>query len=83
VRLVAEKRLEFKGTARIRLEQLHLPWNDAKEAWLSQTESANNLRARRVHPPMVHTPQWSTPIGLNMKILVQSSTPRLPNTLQL
>ncbi len=31
VRLEAEKRLKFKGTARIRLEQLHFPWNDAKE----------------------------------------------------
>jgi len=31
VRLEAEKRLKFKGTARIRLEQLHFPWTDAKE----------------------------------------------------
>lgn len=31
VRLEAEKRLKFKGTARIRLEQLHFPWNNAKE----------------------------------------------------
>ena len=31
VRLEAEKRFKFKGTARIRLEQLCFPWNDAKD----------------------------------------------------
>ena len=31
IRLEAEKKLKFKGTARIRLEQLHFPWNDARE----------------------------------------------------
>lgn len=31
VRLEVEKRLKFKGTARIRLDQLCFPWNDAKE----------------------------------------------------
>jgi len=31
VRLEAEKRLKFKGTARIRLKQLHFLWNDAKK----------------------------------------------------
>lgn len=31
VRLEGEKRLKFKGSARIRLEQLHFPWIDAKK----------------------------------------------------
>ena len=31
VRFEAEKRFKFKERARIRLEQLHFPWNDAKE----------------------------------------------------
>ncbi len=31
VRFEAEKRFKFKETARIRLEQLHFPWNNAKE----------------------------------------------------
>lgn len=31
VRLEVEKRLKFKGTARIRLDQLYFLWNDAKE----------------------------------------------------
>ena len=42
IRLEAEKRVKFKGTARIRLEQLYFPWDDGKEL---NEKNVNRLKA--------------------------------------
>ena len=42
VRLEVEKRVKFKGTARIRLEQLYFPWKDGKEL---NEKNVNRLKA--------------------------------------
>ena len=42
VRLEVKKRMKFKDTARIRLEQLYFPWKDEKEL---NEKNVNRLKA--------------------------------------